>query len=115
MIRLGTRGSALDLAQAKWVAERLPGEVEIVPIRTSGDQPSEWGQTPLGGFTDKSRFGKEIEDALLRGDIDVALHSAKDVPADFPDGLLLSSVGQRADPRDAICGCLLYTSPSPRD
>jgi len=104
VIRLGTRGSALALAQAKWVAERLPGEVEIVPIRTSGDQPSERGQTPLGGFTDKSRFVKEIEDALLRGDIDVALHSAKDVPADFPDGLLLSSVGQRADPRDAICG-----------
>ena len=101
VIRLGTRGSALALAQANWVAERLPDEVEIVPIRTSGDQPSEKGQTPLGGFADKSRFVKEIEDALLRGDVDLAVHSAKDVPTDFPDGLLLSSVGQRADPRDA--------------
>ncbi len=104
MIRLGTRGSALALAQANWVAERLPDEVEIVPIRTSGDQPSEKGQTLLGGFADKSRFVKEIEDALLRGDVDLAVHSAKDVPTDFPAGLLLSAVPGRVDPRDAICG-----------
>jgi hydroxymethylbilane synthase len=102
--RLGTRGSALALAQANWVAEQLPGEVEIVPIRTSGDQPSGRGQAPLGGFGDKSRFVKEIEEALLGGDIDLAVHSAKDVPTQIPDGLLLSSVGRRADPRDAICG-----------
>ena len=100
MIRLGTRGSALALAQAKWVAERLPGEVEIVPITTSGDE------RPRGTpeLADKSRFVKEIEEALLRGDVDLAVHSAKDVPAHFPDGLLLSSVGQRADPRDTLCG-----------
>jgi hydroxymethylbilane synthase len=104
VIRLGTRGSALALAQARWVAERLPGEVEVVPIRTSGDQPSERGQTPLGGFADKSRFVKEIEEALLRGDIDVAVHSAKDVPTHFPAGLLLRAIPGRADPRDAICG-----------
>jgi hydroxymethylbilane synthase len=108
VIRLGTRGSALALAQARWVAERLPGEVEIVPITTSGDQPSERGQTPLGGLrvetADKSRFVKEIEDALLRGDIDLAVHSAKDVPASFARGLLLVPVPGRADPRDAICG-----------
>jgi hydroxymethylbilane synthase len=108
VIRLGTRGSALALAQARWVAERLPGEVEIVPLRTSGDQPSERGQTPLGGLrvetADKSRFVKEIEEALLRGDIDLAVHSAKDVPTDFPRGLLLLAVPGRADPRDALCG-----------
>ena len=100
MIRLGTRGSALALAQAQWVAERLPDEVEIVPITTSGDE------RPRGApeLNDKSRFVKEIEEALLRGDIDVAVHSAKDMPTDFPDGLLLSSVGKRADPRDALCG-----------
>jgi hydroxymethylbilane synthase len=107
VIRLGTRGSALALAQANWVAERLPGEVEIVPITTSGDQPSR-GQTPLGGLrvetADKSRFVKEIEEALLRGDIDLAVHSAKDVPTDFPSGLLLLAVPGRADPRDALCG-----------
>ena len=113
MIRLGTRGSALALAQARWVAERMPGEVELVPIRTSGDEsPRLKGSDPLSardsrGLTppgDKARFVKEIEEALLAGEIDVAVHSAKDVPAHFPDGLLLSSVGERADARDAICG-----------
>jgi hydroxymethylbilane synthase len=105
VIRLGTRGSALALAQANWVAERLPGEVEIVPIRTSGDEPSR-GQTPLGRsrVDDKSRFVKEIEEALLAGDIDLAVHSAKDVPAEFPRGLLLQALPGRADPRDALCG-----------
>ncbi len=109
MIRLGTRGSALALAQARMVAERMPGEVEIVPITTSGDEPStSRGQTPLGRSrvapADKSRFVKEIEEALLAGEIDVAVHSAKDVPTDFPRGLLLHAVLERADPRDAICG-----------
>ena len=108
MIRLGTRGSALALAQARWVAERLPGEVEIVPITTSGDEPSQRGQTPIGGLSvelnDKSRFVKEIEEALLRGDVDVAVHSAKDVPTELPDGLVIQAVPPRADPRDAICG-----------
>jgi hydroxymethylbilane synthase len=116
VIRLGTRGSALALAQARLVADLLPGEVEIVPITTSGDQPSR-GQTPLGRLrvpydrsrpdpdpTDKARFVKELEDALLRREIDVAVHSAKDVPTDFPSGLLLIPVPGRADPRDAICG-----------
>ncbi len=100
MIRLGTRGSALALAQARWVAERLPGEVEIVPITTSGDERSRG--TPE--LTDKSRFVKEIEEALLRGAIDLAVHSAKDVPAESPPGLLLYAVPGRADPRDALCG-----------
>ncbi len=109
MIRLGTRGSALALAQANWVAERLPDEVEIVPIRTSGDEK---GSDPLSvhdsrGLTpsaDKSRFVKEIEEALLVGEIDLAVHSAKDVPAEFPRGLLLQALPGRADPRDALCG-----------
>jgi hydroxymethylbilane synthase len=100
VIRLGTRGSALALAQARWVAERLPGDVELVPITTSGDERGR--NAPE--LADKSRFVKEIEEALLAGEIDVALHSAKDVPTEFPDGLLLSSVGERADARDAICG-----------
>jgi hydroxymethylbilane synthase len=100
VIRLGTRGSALALAQARWVAERLPGEVEIVPIKTSGDERPR-GAPELG---DKSRFVKEIEDALLRGEVDLAVHSAKDVPAQFARGLLLMPIPGRADPRDAICG-----------
>ncbi len=97
MIRLGTRGSALALAQARWVAERLPGEVELVPITTSGDRGAP-------EVADKSRFVKEIEEALLAGDVDLAVHSAKDVPAELPDGLGIVAVPTRADPRDAICG-----------
>ena len=103
MIRLGTRGSALALAQARWVAERLKGEAELVPITTSGDQPS----TTLKGsdpFPDKSRFVKEIEEALLAGEVDLAVHSAKDVPAELPDGLAIVGVPPRADARDALCG-----------
>jgi hydroxymethylbilane synthase len=92
VIRLGTRGSALALAQAEWVAERLPGEVEIVPIKTAGE------------VTDKARFVKEIDDALLAGDVDLAVHSAKDVPADLPRGLILFATPERADPRDSVCG-----------
>jgi hydroxymethylbilane synthase len=94
-IRLGTRGSALALAQARWVAERLEGEVEVVPIRTSGDKRV----TP-----DKSRFVKEIDEALLASEIDLAVHSAKDVPAELPPGLIILAVPERADPRDALCG-----------
>jgi hydroxymethylbilane synthase len=100
VIRLGTRGSALALAQARLVAEKLSGEVEIVPITTSGDQRR--GHVPE--LADKSRFVKEIEDALIAGKIDVALHSAKDVPTNFPRGVLLHAILERADPRDALCG-----------
>jgi hydroxymethylbilane synthase len=100
VIRLGTRGSALAMAQARWVAERLPGEVEIVPITTSGDQR----RSGVPEFRDKSRFVKEIEQALLDGKIDVAVHSAKDVPTHFARGLLLFAMPERADPRDALCG-----------
>jgi hydroxymethylbilane synthase len=108
VIRLGTRGSALALAQARMVAERLPGEVEIVPISTSGDLKGSRVRydrsRPDPDPTDKARFVKELEDALLRREIDVAVHSAKDVPTDCPSGLLLLPVPGRADPRDAICG-----------
>jgi hydroxymethylbilane synthase len=100
VIRLGTRGSALALAQAGWVAERLSGDVELVPITTSGDQ----GPGRDGAPTDKARFVKEIEEALLAGEVDLAVHSAKDVPAELPDGLAIIGVPERADPRDALCG-----------
>jgi hydroxymethylbilane synthase len=94
-LRIGTRGSALALAQARWVARLLPGEVELVTITTGGDR---------GSNGDKSRFVKEIDDALLAGEIDLAVHSAKDVPAQVPDGLSIVGVPERADPRDALCG-----------
>jgi hydroxymethylbilane synthase len=92
LIRVGTRGSALALAQATWVAERLGSEYELVTISGSG---------PVG---DKSRWVSELERALLAGEIDVAVHSAKDVPAELPDGLELVAFPEREDPRDAICG-----------
>ena len=100
MIRLGTRGSALALAQARWVANRLSGEVELVPIKTSGDERRRGAPE----HADKSRFVKEIEDALLAGEVDLAVHSAKDVPAGLPAGLIILAVPERADARDAICG-----------
>ncbi|MEA2360950.1 MAG: hydroxymethylbilane synthase [Thermoleophilaceae bacterium] len=94
-LRLGTRGSALALAQARWVAERLAGETELVTITTSGDR---------GSRDDKSRFVKEIEEALLGGELDLAVHSAKDVPGELPAGLSIVGVPERADPHDALCG-----------
>ena len=97
MIRLGTRGSALALAQARLVAAALGGEVELVPIATSGDRTR-------GAGMDKSRFVKELEEALLAGEVDLAVHSAKDVPSELPSGLSIVGVPERADPRDALCG-----------
>jgi hydroxymethylbilane synthase len=95
VIRLGTRGSALALAQAGLVAEMLAGDVELVTITTSGDR---------GRAGDKGRFVKEIEEALLDGRVDLAVHSAKDVPGELPAGLSIVGVPERADPRDALCG-----------
>jgi hydroxymethylbilane synthase len=95
-MRLGTRGSALALAQARWVADRLGGDVEIVTVTTLGDRGA--------ALQDKSRWVSELERALLDGRIDVAVHSAKDVPTELPDGLELVAIPERADARDAICG-----------
>ena len=96
MIRVGTRASALALAQAEWVAERLGGEAELVKVTTAGDRGAEQG--------DKSRWVSALEQALLRDEIDVAVHSAKDVPSELAEGLELVAIPERADPRDVICG-----------
>ncbi|MBV9194954.1 MAG: hydroxymethylbilane synthase [Solirubrobacterales bacterium] len=95
-MRIGTRGSALAIAQAQWVAARLPVAAELVPIITAGDRERAAG--------DKSRWVSELERALLDAEIDLAVHSAKDVPADLGDGLELVAFPDRADPRDVICG-----------
>jgi hydroxymethylbilane synthase len=95
-MRIGTRGSALALAQAESVASRIEGEARIVTITTSGDRDRARG--------DKSRWVSELERALLEDRIDLAVHSAKDVPAELADGLELVAITPRADPRDAICG-----------
>ena len=104
-VKLGTRGSALALAQARWVAERLEGEAELVTITTGGDR---------GSTADKSRFVKEIEEALLAGEIDLAVHSAKDVPGELPAGLSIVGVPERADPLDALCGAASLGRPARR-
>jgi hydroxymethylbilane synthase len=99
-LRLGTRGSALALAQANAVA-KLIGGAEVVPIKTSDNQ-HKTGPRTQGG--DKARFVREIERALLGGEVDLGVHSAKDLPTDLPDGLELAGVPEREDPRDAYIG-----------
>ena len=105
-LRLGTRGSALAVAQATLVRAslvELGEEVELVTITTSGDERP-GGRPPPETGEDKSRFVKEIEEALLSDRIDLAVHSAKDVPSELPDGLAIVGVPERADARDTLCG-----------
>jgi hydroxymethylbilane synthase len=102
-LRLGTRGSPLALFQARAVAERIRatgGPVcEIVVIRTSGDRLADAPLSEIGG---KRLFVKEIEEALLSGGVDLAVHSSKDLPADLPDGLAIGAVLPREDPADVL-------------
>ena len=103
-IRLGTRGSALALAQARWVQEQLTGRhlhcrVELVVIKTTGDTILDVPLAQVGG---KGLFIKEIEEALLSGQVDLAVHSLKDLPAQVPAGLMLGAVPAREDHRDAF-------------
>ena len=95
-MRVGTRASPLALAQSATVAEQLGDGAELVPITTSGDRNR--------AGLDKERWVKELEVALLAGDIDLAVHSAKDVPSDLPEGLELFGAPPRADPFDALVG-----------
>jgi hydroxymethylbilane synthase len=102
-LRIGTRGSQLALYQARTVAallfERAGVNSEIVVIKTSGDRLAEAALSEVGG---KRLFVKEIEDALLAGDVDVAVHSSKDMPVMLPDGLTIAAVLPREDARDAL-------------
>jgi hydroxymethylbilane synthase len=102
--RIGTRGSMLALAQAAWVKKRLEEEypgllVETVLIKTSGDRFLESAIQSIGG---KGVFTKEIEEALLAREIDLAVHSMKDLPTDLAPGLTVAAVPEREDPRDAL-------------
>jgi hydroxymethylbilane synthase len=101
---IGTRGSRLALWQAEWakatLQDHLSGvEVDLKIIRTSGDQDQ---TTPLGQLGGRGVFTKEIERALLAGEVDVAVHSLKDLPTDLPEGLALGAVSPREDCRDAL-------------
>jgi hydroxymethylbilane synthase len=120
-MRLGTRASALALAQAQLVAQLLEAEqgagtVEIVPIVTRGDRESAGVDDAAGALTgdgaqgqpppgeDKSRWVSELERALAEGEIDLAVHSAKDVPGELGDGLALLAAPARASAEDVLCG-----------
>ncbi len=104
MLTIASRGSQLALWQAHWVAARLKEmgiESRIEIIRTTGDKITD---VPLAKVGTKGLFTKEIEDALLDGRADLAVHSLKDLPTELPDGLVLAAIPQREDPRDAILG-----------
>ena len=91
-LRLGTRGSALALAQAEAVSRAL-GSAEVVSVRTAD-----------GDIGDKSRFVRGVEEALLAGEVDIGVHSAKDLPGELPRGLAIAAVPGREDPADAFLG-----------
>jgi len=103
-LRIGTRGSPLALSQANWVKEKLTHaypdlNVTLIKIKTTGDKIQDAPLTKIGG---KGLFVKEIEEALIQRKIDLAVHSIKDVPTEFPKGLHLSVITKREDPRDVF-------------
>jgi hydroxymethylbilane synthase len=98
LLRLGTRGSKLALVQADMVSRALGG-CEIVVLKTSGDRIQDRPLADVGG---KGLFVKELEDALLTGRIDLAVHSMKDVPVELPSGLVIAALLPREDPRDVF-------------
>jgi hydroxymethylbilane synthase len=107
MIVIGSRGSALALWQARHVAARLEAlgeQTRVEVIKTSGDKILD---VPLAMAGGKGLFTKEIEEALLAGAIDLAVHSMKDLPAELPSGLTLAAIPEREDPRDALVGASL--------
>src|SRR3954466_13749630 len=104
LLRIGSRGSRLALTQAELAADRLRGEgveVALVPITTAGDKDR---TKPFGEIGSRGGFVKEIEEALLEGRIDVAVHSAKDMTSSDTEGLAVGAYLEREDPRDALCG-----------
>ena len=104
LIRVGSRGSRLALTQAELAANAIRGpgiEIALVPITTAGDRDR---TKPFGEIGDRGVFVKELEEALLDGRIDVAVHSAKDMTSTDLDGLAVGAYPAREDPRDALCG-----------
>ena len=108
LVRIATRGSALARWQAERVAERLGGAAELVVVSTQGDRDRVSAIHEIGGT---GVFVKEVQEAVLRGDADIAVHSAKDLPAITADGLVIAAVPERADVRDALIGARLAAIP----
>ncbi|MCY4134293.1 MAG: hydroxymethylbilane synthase [bacterium] len=106
MLRAATRGSALARWQTAHIAELLgrAADVEPILVTTTGDRLADEPISAIGG---KGVFVKEVQAAVLDGRADIAVHSAKDLPAATPDGLVIAAVSRRADPRDALVGCRL--------
>lgn len=103
-IRIGTRGSLLALRQSEWVSEELRRAcpdltISLVRIRTKGDR---FRDAPFLELGEKGLFVKEIEESLLAGDVDLAVHSMKDLPTELPPGLCLGAITPREDPRDCL-------------
>jgi hydroxymethylbilane synthase len=112
MLVIGSRGSQLALWQAKWIGARLAErgqETRIEVIRTTGDKITD---VPLAKVGTKGLFTKEIEEALLDGRIDLAVHSLKDLPTEVPAGLSIAAIPQREDARDALVGARLSELPA---
>lgn len=103
-LKIGTRGSRLALAQSGWVKKKIKEkypdlDIALISIKTRGDKIID---SPLAKIGGKGLFVKEIEDALIRREIDIAVHSIKDVPAELPEGLHIPIFPEREDPRDAL-------------
>ena len=115
LIKIGSRGSQLALWQAQWIQARLEAlgeECRIEIFKTTGDKITDVGLSRIGAQVgSKGLFTKEIEEALLAGSIDIAVHSLKDMPTDLPAGLTLAAIPEREDPRDALVGRALEDLP----
>ena len=109
MLRIATRGSALARWQAERVGALLPGPVEFVLVTTAGDRDQRADLHAIGGT---GVFAKEVQQAVLEGRADIAVHSAKDLPTTTPPGLALAAVPERGDPRDALVGATLDSLPT---
>src|SRR3984893_19009687 len=107
MLTIASRGSKLALWQARWIQTRLEAlghECRLEIIHTTGDKITD---VALSKVETKGLFTKEIEEALLDGTIDIAVHSLKDMPTELPAGLTLAAIPEREDPRDALIGASL--------
>jgi hydroxymethylbilane synthase len=112
MLTIGSRGSQLALWQAHWIQARLEAlgqQCQIEIIKTTGDKITDVALSQVGS---KGLFTKEIEEALLAGTIDLAVHSLKDMPTELPPGLTLAAIPEREDPRDALIGRVLSDLPA---
>jgi hydroxymethylbilane synthase len=109
LLRIATRGSRLALWQAERVAALLGGDVELVIVSTTGDQRTDVPISTIGGT---GVFVKEVQQAVLEGRADLAVHSAKDLPSETAAGLVLAAIPERADPRDALVGKRLDAIPA---